>query len=694
MVITTWRKQLARCAALLCGVLLLPLAGLRAQTRPFELADLAKLTGLSDPQFSPDGQRIALVVSTPDYTDNRFYTSLVLVSVADGAQRPLAAHRSGLTQPRWAPNGQELAFLAKTGTGKDSLPQLYVQAVPGGALRQLTHARRGVQHYAWRPDGQALAFVTADAPSNAAGPPDKGYDAFEVGNNDLFLTAAPTASHIWLVPAAGGAATRLTAGTWSLPVTIPPGAPASPLSWSPDGQTLAFVQVPTPHSGNGNQRTVQLLTVATKAVRPLTGRALQEGYPSFSPDGTKLAYWYPRQGNSMNINEIWVAPVAGGTGSNLTPTLDRDVFRTIWMPDGKSLLLGGLDGNRTSLWVQPLKGGPARKLALGSVSPNWSFWVDVAVSRTGRIAFIGTEPDQPAELFYLASASAKPRRLTHFNDEVKELQLGKAQTLTWQSDGVTNDGELTYPANYTPGKTYPLVLVIHGGPTAASTATFSAQAQLFAGRGYFVFEPNYRGSDNLGNAYKAAIYQDAGAGPGRDVMAGLTQLKRSGLVDTTRIGVSGWSYGGYMTVWLLGHYPGAWKAAVAGAAVTDWMDQYNLGDSNVQRAAALGPSPWLSEDNARAYREQSPISAAGRIRTPTLILANTGDPRVPITQSYKLYHALQDNGVTTKFIAWPVAAHNATDPVRQRERNRFWLEWMDTYLQNEGHPEAARPVSR
>ncbi|GAC1367842.1 MAG: S9 family peptidase [Hymenobacter sp.] len=662
-------------------LVLAPLAGLRAQTHPFELADLAKLTSLSDPQFSPDGKTIAVVVSTPDYEEDRFQTSVLLVAVANGQQRVLVPQRPGLTQPRWSPNGQELAFLAKTGTGKDAAPQLFAQPLAGGEARQLTHARKGVQHYAWRPDGGAVAFVTADEPTNQAGPPDKGYDAFEVGNNDLFLSTAPTSSHIWLVPAAGGEAKRLTSGAWSLPVTIPPGAPSSPLSWSADGQRLAFVQVPTPHSGNGSQRAIQVLTVADGTLRPLTGRPTLEGYPSFSPDGTQLAYWYPRQGNTMNINEVWVTPVAGGQGKDLTPTLDRDVFRSIWMPDGKSLLLGGLDGNRTSLWVQPLKGGAARKLALGPVSPAWSFWVDAAVSRQGGIAFIGSDPTRPAELYYLASTTAAPKRLTDFNRDVAALQLGKAETLTWKSDNLEHDGELTYPANYTPGKRYPLVLVIHGGPTAASTAVFSSLSQLFAGRGYFVFEPNYRGSDNLGNAYKAAIFKDAGAGPGRDVMAGLAQLKRGGLIDTNRIGVSGWSYGGYMTVWLLGHYPTVWKAAVAGAAVTDWFDQYNLGDTNVQRAAMLGESPWLKPENAQSYRDQSPISAAGQIRTPTLILANTADPRVPITQSYKLFHALKDNGVTTKFIAWPVPAHNASDPVRQRERNRFWLDWMDTYLQ-------------
>ena len=676
--------------AALLWLALLPTVGLQAQQRPFELGDLAKLTGLSDPQFSPDGKSIALVVSTPDYAEDRFLTSLVLVAVANGEQRVLAAGRSGLTQPRWSPNGQELAYLAKTGLGKDSVAQIYMQSLQGGEPRRLTYARKGVQHYAWRPDGGALAYVTADRPINAAGPIDKGYDAFEVGNNDLFLTAAPTVSHIWLLPAAGGQAKQLTSGTWSLPVTIPPGAPSSPLSWSPDGKYLAFVRVPGPYSGDGDQRTAQVLTVADGTIRPLTGRSKHEGYPLFSPDGTQLTYWYPRQGNTMNINDIWTVSTAGGEGKNMTTALDRDVFRSIWMPDGKSLLLGGLDGNHTSLWLQPLKGGTARKLNLGSVSPNWSFWVDVTVSRSGSLAFIGTDPTHPAELYYMASTSAAPKPLTNFHREVKALQLGKAQTLTWQSDGMTNDGELTYPVNYTPGKTYPMVLVIHGGPTAASTATFSAQAQLFAGRGYFVFEPNYRGSDNLGNAYKAAIFKDAGAGPGRDVMAGLAQLKRGGMIDTNRIGVSGWSYGGYMTVWLLGHYPSAWKAAVSGAAVTDWLDQYNFGDSNVQRSAAMGASPWLSEANAQSYRDQSPITMAGHIRTPTLILANTGDPRVPITQSYKLFHALKDNGVTTKFIAWPVPAHNASDPVRQRERNRFWLEWMDTYLQPGARTDAPR----
>jgi dipeptidyl aminopeptidase/acylaminoacyl peptidase len=161
-------------------------------------------------------------------------------------------------------------------------------------------------------------------------------------------------------------------------------------------------------------------------------------------------------------------------------------------------------------------------------------------------------------------------------------------------------------------------------------------------------------------------------------MAGIEVLKKRGFVDTSRMAVSGWSYGGFMTTWLIGHYQG-WKAAVAGAAVTDWMDQYNIGDSNVSRAGQFGGSPWVGEFE-KAYREQSPITNAPKIKTPTLILSTTGDVRVPITQSYKLYHALRDNGVPVQFIAYPVAGHSPADPVRQQDVSRRWIEWIEKHF--------------
>jgi dipeptidyl aminopeptidase/acylaminoacyl peptidase len=340
-----------------------------------------------------------------------------------------------------------------------------------------------------------------------------------------------------------------------------------------------------------------------------------------------------------------------------------------------------------SLWQQPLD-GPAKKLNLGKINPSWSFWIDASVGKNGAIAFTGSEPQHPGELYYLANVNAEPKRLTAFNDAVAALDLGKVERFEWKGpEGQSEDGVVVFPPAFDATKTYPLVLYIHGGPQAASTEAFSTFPQLLAARGYVVFSPNYRGSDNLGNAYQRAIVNDAGDGPGRDVIAGLEALQARGFVDAARIGVSGWSYGGYMTSWLIGHY-NIWKTAVAGAAVTDFQDQYNMADFNVQARWSFGGSPW-TEGRAKAYAEQSPITYAANIKTPTLILSDTGDVRVPVTQSYRLYHALKDNGVPVKFIAYPVPGHFPSDPVRSRAVFRDWMSWLDQSLLPQ--PEAPKP---
>jgi dipeptidyl aminopeptidase/acylaminoacyl peptidase len=220
---------------------------------------------------------------------------------------------------------------------------------------------------------------------------------------------------------------------------------------------------------------------------------------------------------------------------------------------------------------------------------------------------------------------------------------------------------------------------MHGGPMGASSRGFVDRIQLLAANGWLVFEPNYRGSVNRGNAYQSAIIGDAGEGPGRDVMAGLMALIGRGIVDTTRMALAGWSYGGYMTVWLMGHYQ-RWKAAVAGAAVTDFSDSYNLSDLNIGYGYGWGGSMW-SERYELLVREQSPITSYLAMRTPTLILSNTGDVRVPIVESYKLYHALKDRGVPVKFVAYPIGGHVPGDPVHMRDVYRRMMEWLRRYLE-------------
>ena len=648
-----------------------------AQARKIELGDFRKIVGVTDPEISPDGKSIVIVVSRVDWDEDRYDSQLVLVDIATGGQRPLTNIRKGLSSPKYSPSGDRVAFLAEVGVERKAVAQVFVLPMNGGEPQQTTTAPLGVEQFAWSPAGTYFAFVSPDEPANKA-EIEKHHDLFEVGDNDYLATSAPTPSHIWLVSASGGTAKRLTSGAWSLSKTAEYFPPSSLLSWSPDGKQICFTRQADPHFGDSDQTVVEILDINSGQIRQLTKRTSFENYGVFSPDGSKIVYWYSRDGDPNNENEIFVTSSAGGEGTDLTRALDRSVQRAMWMPDGKSLFLCARDGAQTVIWIQPLDGS-AKKIDLGEANPAFSVWVDAAVGKDGSIAFAANTPIRPTELYYLASPDAKLRRLTDFNHEIATLDLGRTDTLEWNGpDGFAEDGIVVYPPGFSRDKQYPLVLDIHGGPQWGSTVDFDFFSQLLASHGYVVFEPNYRGSDNLGNKYERAIVNDGGDGPGRDIMAGIAALEKQGFIDESRIGVSGWSYGGFMTSWLIGHYH-IWKAAVSGAAPNSRADTYNLSDYNVIERLAHGGSPWKKE-YAKGYEEQSPITYAGAITTPTLIMHDTGDERVPITNSYAMYHALKDNGVTVKFIAFPAAGHDPSDPVHESDRERVWLEWLDKYL--------------
>jgi dipeptidyl aminopeptidase/acylaminoacyl peptidase len=660
----------ASCFAVLA--LVAPAAALAAGFQP---SDRLRIATPSDPQISPDGRSVALVVSRANVKDNRWDPELMLVDVASGAQRPLAFDRRGVASPRWAPDGQRLAFLANASNDKEAKRQIWVMSMRGGDPRRITDSATGVQQLAWSPDGTRIAFVAADEAEKRP-EADKHNRSFEVVDDDYLTTAVPTPSHVWLVSADGGEARRLTSGPWSLPIAHPPGPAPSPLSWSPDGKTIAITRRESPHEKTPDISHVALVDVATGVTRRLTTHVVDDGQPVFSPDGSRIAYWHPHAGERSAQNAVWVAAASGGDGREATAGIDRNVFRAVWLPDGKSFLTGGHDGTTTAYWVQPADGGAARRLRLGDVEPFWGFWIDASIAPTGAIAFTGATPSHPRELYYMESAEATPRALTHLNDAVAS-GLGRAEPVTWQFEGMDQDGVVVYPPGFEPARKYPLVVYIHGGPRAASTTAFSPLPQVLAAQGWVVFQPNYRGSDNLGNAYTVAIVHDSGAGPGRDVMAGVDALIKRGFIDPDRVAVGGWSYGGYMTTWMIGHYP-IFKAAVSGAAVNNLVDAYVLGDGGLGRRLVWG-SPFTA-DNMKKYVEQSPITYAAKIKAPTLILSDTGDVRVPITQSYQLYHALKDNGVTVKFIAYPVGGHSPEDPAHQVDVDRRYVEWLAPYL--------------
>jgi dipeptidyl aminopeptidase/acylaminoacyl peptidase len=642
-----------------------------ASAKSIDFNDLRKIVSLSSPQISPDGKRVVFVRSRADYEKDKNVSQLMLVDVATKQTRELTYERTGVSSPLWSPDGKSIAFLAdaKHDEKSDEQSQIFVLSLAGGDARKVSDAANGVDNFAWSPDGKRFAYVTQDDNPHQK-QIDQHLDAFEVGSNDYLHKSQSMPSHLWVIDASGGKARRLTSGTWSLGTVDPYGT--SDLSWSPDSKKIAFVRFPTPLVGDSMGTVIDIVDVRSGKLVSLNRNSNLENSPEFSPAGTAISYTRNTDGDAGNGVSVYVKQL--GTGdAPARANVDRNIDGKTWAANGKALWLFGRDGLRTAAWYVPLN-GTAKNVAFGEVAISQTS----NVARTGAMALIGATTSHPNEVYYLASPSSRPVRLTNLNGEIAKLDLGRVVPVTWRNDGYSEDGVLTLPPHYDPHKSYPLVLVIHGGPQSASTMGWSSQNQLFASHGYMVFNPNYRGSTNLGDRYQRAIVRDAGDGPGRDVMAGIAAVERRYKVDKNRIGVSGWSYGGYMTSWMIGHY-NIWKTAVSGAALNDWFDDYNDAFYVYTDVPFFGGSPWNPKYTAM-WRAQSPITYAQNVRTPTLILGDLGDNNVTITNSFKMYHALKDNGVPVEFVAYPVHGHFPRDPVRSEDVTRRWLAWIDRYL--------------
>jgi len=638
-----------------------------AQGRRLEVDDLRLEIGVSSPVLSPDGSQAVVTTSTPNYEDNRFDRTLVLVDVGTGDERDLTPQRHDVREPRWSPTGDELAFtdsVKKSGKAENGESrQVFVLSMGGGEARQATEAHEGVRTFAWTADGTSILYTAPDASPKLEGE-ERHNKSFEVGDNSYLTLAAPMPVHLWSVPAEGGEAERLTEGVESIDGFVV----------SPDGRTVALEIVPLPHTGEGIRSTIRELDLESGKTRELVDEPAVTPL-RFSPDGRTLAYGRSRGPEpGFNPNGVFLKSLDSAETIDATRRIDRSLRGMSWMADGRSILVSGTDLTAQAMWHQPLDGAPER-LALGDIHAGTP-----AVADNGTIVFTGRESDRASELYSMSAGRWEPRRLTSFNDALAEMTLGRVETVVWDGpDGFEQNGVLVYPPGYEQQRRYPLVLSIHGGPMGASGEAFNTFNQIMAARGWLVFSPNYRGSSTQGKRFQSAVINDAGEGPGRDVMSGVQVLKERGIVDEARVAVSGWSYGGYMTAWLTAHYDG-WAAAMAGAAVTDWFDWYNMADMNTWAGFGLDGSPWLN-DNAMNYWRQSPMAYAHQIRTPTLILSNTGDERVTVSQSYKLYHALKDNGVEVEFVVFPVPGHFPADPVHRRDLRRRWVEWIARHFE-------------
>ncbi|MDQ2681258.1 MAG: S9 family peptidase [Candidatus Eremiobacteraeota bacterium] len=661
-------------APLLLALTAPPAIASPAANAPFTIGALHRIVGFSSPRVSPDGKQIVFVRSVQNLQTDGYDGTLMLMDVATRAQRPLSVARPKVDSPLWSPGGERIAFLS-SGKEPPHRTQIFVMSLNGGDPIQVTDAPRDVEQFIWRADGRALAYLTGDEPPKKTGIA-RFEDGYKVTDN-AYLSVGPFyPSHLWLTMQTDSVSRdwtskRLTRGAWS----VAAGAAQSTLSFGPDGHRLAYVRIPNPLLADADRSIVELVNPQTALSRQLTSRSRYEYNPRISPDGKHVSYTYARAGDPNNLAAIYLSS-GNGAGGELAARFDGNAGDYAWFPDSSGVLVGADSGSRRGLWKLNLDGTFAR-YDLGDLNVVGDF--DQSITRNGAIAFIGVGARNPGEIYFLRSLGARPEQLTDDNAGIAKLNFGRVETISWDGPGgLHEDGVLTYPVGWKSGASYPLVLLIHGGPTEASTTSFDQLGQLMAARGWLVFQPNYRGSDNAGDAYAHAIYMDPVDGPGKDIMAGLAAVQRATSVDAKRVCVTGWSYGGLMTSWLITHYH-QWRCAVSGAAVNDLVYDYVLADDGASDRLSMRGRPFAS-NNLRAYRNASPLTYAADVTTPTLILGDTYDVRVPAPESYAFYHALRDRGVPVEFYQWPVHSHFPGDPIRIADVYRHWMGWIAKYF--------------
>ncbi|MGH7738247.1 MAG: prolyl oligopeptidase family serine peptidase [Candidatus Tyrphobacter sp.] len=641
--------------------------------RPIDLAAFRTLATISSPRVSPHGRRIAFVSTIGDMRTNVRMSTLEIVAATGGSPRAVSAASSELSDPQWSPNGKAIAYIDRGDKGKS---EIFVLSFSGGARREITHARNGVEQYAWSPDGTRFAYVTQDVPIDAAAAR-HGDNLFTIHDDGYRITGPPQPSHLYVISSGGGTARKLTRGSASVLEAAPPfvGATSDP-SWSADGRYIAFTRQADADDSDSDRTRIALVDVGTGAARYLTGHPKYEYQPLFARGGDRVAFIYPHGPGPISVMNVETASASSAAVRDVSGSFDRDLSAFAWLPHGEGFIGMADDGIGVGLWRIPLS-GVATRLHLGSLNVE-----DFDVGSDGTIALVLSNETRAPEVYVMRSWRGTAHRLTDVNAKFAAYRFGSSHELRWSApDGTRSDGIVTYPVGYVAGRTYPLVVYLHGGPEAASSQTFDGGeiGRLrygLSGRGFIVFEPNYRGSDSLGNTYEHAIYRDPGAGPASDVMAGIAALERSGAVDERRISVVGHSYGGYMTAWLIGHEH-IWRCAVVADGMVDWREEYDLSAAGnlAWTRDSLGGTP-MNPSAAPLYITGSPITYASQITTPTLILSGTSDETVPIPESFALYHALEDRGVPVRFVGLPGALHSPHKPVQVDRYYATILRWV------------------
>ncbi len=625
---------------------------------------LISLKRAGSPAISPDGKLVAYTIRETNWDENAYETEIWLADVQSGTTRQLTNGRKSSTAPAWSPDGKRLAF----GSDREDKRQIYVIDLAGGEAMKLTSAEESVGAFAWAPDGRSLAFTSSDPRTDALKDREKKYAEFDVIDADHRM------SHLYVVDVETKKIRRLTSGAFTV----------GRFDWSPNSREIAFDHRINSDPANGGSADISVVTVADGAVRKLVTQEGPDSNPQWSPDGSTIAFESSMASQRFFFTNRRIATIAAGGGpiANLSAQFDEDPSIVRWTPSGIFFSASA----RT--WAYLYRMDPATK-AVTRFAPS-DRWIGSGFSFSAdatTVAFTASDASTFTEI-YVASTSPTltPKKLTTTGEQVASWPSAPIEVISWASqDGATIEGILHKPVGFQAGKRYPLLVVIHGGPTGVSRATpYSSTSiypiDLWVAQGALVLEPNYRGSAGYGEKFRSLNYRNLGVGDAWDVLSGIDHLVKIGLADADRVGAMGWSQGGYISAFLTTHDSARFKAVSVGAGISNWMTYYVNTDIHPFTRQYLNATPW---DDPAIYAKTSPMTYIKGAKAPTLIQHGATDQRVPLPNAFELYQGLQDVGVPTKLIVYKGfegIGHGPSKPKSSRALMEHNLEWFGKYL--------------
>jgi dipeptidyl aminopeptidase/acylaminoacyl peptidase len=621
-------------------------------------ADVLKVNGVSAPRISPDGSRVAYVVSETKMEKDKEWKNVSqvwVVPIGGGKARQYTRGDKSSTAPEWSPDGKMIAFLSDR--EKDGERQVWMMMADGGESWAVTSHKGGVTGFRFSPDGKRLALTSVDQPSKDEEDRKKVKDDTMVIDRDIKM------SHLWQFDIEKKEEKRLTEGVFT--ITDP--------QWSPDGTRITYTTRPTPKADDGDLSDIWMLTLASGEKKKIVGDEGSSDSARWSPDGEWIAYT-GGPGGGVSSTFLYLLPANGGTPKQLSTKFDLSVGTPVWSRDGRTIFFSTNVLEAIEVYSAAVSTGTVKQLTRRNSATGIT-----EISRDGK-TIVGTtsSAQQPTEIYVTAADFNLIKPLTEHNSWLRSYSLATNEIVKWKSkDGMDIEGVLTTPVGYEAGRKVPFLLNPHGGPTGASLNTFNSTVQVLAANGFAVLQPNFRGSTGKGLAFAQANKNTWGKGDYEDCMTGVDAMIAKGIADPDRLGAYGWSYGGYMTFWILTQTD-RFKAVSPGAGLSNIYSMYSQNDiQRYLRWFYSDKSPWDATD---LYWDRSPMKYVKNVKTPTMIMHGQVDTRVPLAQAQEFYMALKEMKVPVEFVVYPRENHGFTEPRHQMDRVRRYVMFFAKYL--------------